>query len=76
MTTLNPFALSSSAKNLAADAPVMPEPTMTTSASSGKVPDVRWPRRKSDGSLCQKEADDLGVGRLAMLLVARGLHVA
>ena len=75
MTTLNPVALSSSAKNLAADAPVIPEPIMTTSDSSGKVLDVRWPSRKFEGSLCQKEADDSGVGRLAMLLVARGLHV-
>ena len=63
---LRPFALASSAKNLAAEAPVMPEPTMTMSALSGSSEVVRWPKRNEDGSLCQKEAVDVGVGRLAM----------
>jgi len=67
MTILNSFALSSSAKNLAADAPVIPEPTITMSASDGKSTVVRWPSRKSEGSLCQKEAVEFAVGRLAML---------
>ena len=66
ITTLNPFALSSSAKYLAAEAPVMPEPTITTSASEGRCGVVRWPRRKSEGSLCQNEDVDSVVGKLAM----------
>lgn len=56
ITTLNLLALASSAKNLAADAPVIPEPTMTMSASVGRSGVVRWPRRKWEGSLCQNEA--------------------
>lgn len=67
MTTLSPFDLLSSARNLAADAPVIPEPTMTTSASFGKATLVRCPSRNSEGSLCQKEAEDFSEGRLAML---------
>ena len=66
ITTLNPFALSSSARYLAAEAPVMPEPTMTTSASEGKSVVVRWPRRNLEGSLCQNEDVDSVVGKLAM----------
>ena len=66
MTTLNPFALSSSARYLAAEAPVMPEPTMTTSASEGRSGVVRWPRRNLEGSLCQNEDVDSVVGKLAM----------
>lgn len=61
---LNPFVLSSSAKNLAAEAPVIPEPTITTSASDGSLSVVRWPSRNFEGSLCQNEAVDSGVGRL------------
>ena len=67
ITTLNPFALSSSARYLAAEAPVMPEPTMTTSASEGRCGVVRWPRRNLEGSLCQNEDVDSVVGKLAML---------
>lgn len=63
---LNPFALTSSAKTLAADAPVIPEPTMIMSASVGRSEVVRWPRRNLEGSLCQNEAVESGVGRLAM----------
>ena len=66
ITTLSPFALSSSAKNLAAEAPVMPEPTMTISASEGRCGVVRWPKRNADGSLCQNEEVDSVVGKLAM----------
>ena len=66
ITTLNPFALSSSAKYLAAEAPVMPEPTMTTSASEGRCGVVRWPMRNSEGSLCQNEDVDSVVGKLAI----------
>ena len=68
ITTLNPLALASSAKNLAAEAPVMPEPTMTTSALLGSSVVVRWPKRNSDGSLCQKEAVESLLGSLAILL--------
>lgn len=68
ITIVNPFALVSSAKNLAADAPVIPEPTMMMSASVGRSGVVRWPRRNSEGSLCQNEAVESGVGRLAMSL--------
>ena len=63
---LDPFALTSSAKNLAADAPVIPEPTMIMSASVGRSEVVRWPRRNLEGSLCQNEAVESGVGRVAM----------
>lgn len=66
ITILRSLALVSSAKNLAADVPVMPEPTMTMSASAGRLGVVRWPRRNSEGSLCQNEAVESGVGRLAM----------
>lgn len=67
ITTLHPFALSYSAKYLAAEAPVMPEPTMTTSASEGRWGVVRWPRRNLEGSLCQNEDVDSIVGKLAMI---------
>lgn len=66
ITTFNSLALASSAKKLAADVPVMPEPTMTMSASVGRTSVVRWPRRNSEGSLCQKEAVESDVGKLAM----------
>ena len=66
ITILIPFALGSSAKYLAADAPVIPEPTMTTSASVGRYEVVRWPIRNFEGSLCQNEAVDSGLGRLTM----------
>lgn len=66
ITILNPFVLSSSARYLAAEAPVMPEPTMTMSASEGRSGVVRWPRRNSEGSLCQNEDVDSVVGKLAM----------
>lgn len=66
ITTFNSLALASSAKNLAADVPVMPEPTMTMSASEGRTGVVRWPSRNSEGSLCQKDSVESDVGRLAM----------
>jgi hypothetical protein len=62
---LFPFARSSSARNLATEVPVMPLPTMTMSAEAGSSGVVRWPRRNSLGSLCQKEVVDVGVGREA-----------
>jgi hypothetical protein len=62
---LLPLALSSSARYRAALAPVMPDPTMTMSASAGSASVVRWPSRNSLGSLCQKELEDVGVGRVA-----------
>ena len=61
-TTLFPLALSSSARYLAADVPVMPLPTMTISASAGSSSVVRCPIKNSLGSLCQKELLDAGVG--------------
>ena len=66
ITILRSLALASSARNLAADVPVMPEPTMTMSASAGRSGVVRCPRRNSEGSLCQNEAVESGVGRLAI----------
>ncbi len=41
---------------------------MIMSASVGRSGVVRWPRRNSEGSLCQNEAVESGVGRLAMSL--------
>ena len=66
ITILIPFALASSATNLAADVPVIPDPTITMSASFGRSGVVRWPMRNSEGSLCQNEFVDFGVGRLAI----------
>ena len=68
ITILKSLALASSARNLAADVPVMPEPTMMMSASAGRWEVVRWPRRNLEGSLCQNEAVESGGGRLAMPL--------
>lgn len=67
ITILRFFALSSSHRNLAADVPLMPEPMMTMSAFAGKSRVVRWPKRNFEGSLCQKEAVESRVGRLAIL---------
>lgn len=67
ITTLKSLARSSSAKNRAADAPVIPEPTITMSASDGRSTVVRCPSRKSEGSVCQKDAVESGGGRLAIL---------
>lgn len=64
-TMLLPLALSSSARYLAADVPVMPLPTMTTSASAGSSSVVRCPMRNLLGSLCQKELLEVGVGSVA-----------
>ena len=66
---LRSLALASSAKNRAADAPVIPEPTMTISAVGGRFGVVRCPRRNSDGSLCQNEAVDFSEGRPAILSI-------
>ena len=63
---LRSLDLASSAKNLAADAPVIPEPTITMSASARRSEVVRWPSRNSEGSLCQNEAVESVVGRLAI----------
>jgi hypothetical protein len=65
-TMLFPFALSSAARYRAAELPVIPLPTMTISASDGRSSVVRWPSKNSFGSLCQNEAVDLGVGRVAL----------
>ena len=42
--------------------------TKSISFSVGSFGVVRWPMRKSEGSLCQNEAVDSGLGRLAMIL--------
>jgi hypothetical protein len=47
----------------AAKVPAMPLPTTTTSATFGSSSVVRWPRRRLDGSLCQYEDVEVGVGR-------------
>lgn len=70
---LRSLARASSDRNRAADAPVMPEPTMTTSAVGGRFGVVRCPRRNSDGSLCQNEAVDFSEGRPAMLSIGEAL---
>lgn len=44
-------------------APVIPLPMMTTSAISGKERVERWPRSSGEGSLCQKDCVDSGLGR-------------
>jgi len=62
---LFPLARASSLRNLAADVPVMPVPTITISASEGSFSVVRCPNKNSFGSLCQKEFVDVGVGREA-----------
>jgi hypothetical protein len=43
--------------------PVIPLPTITISASVGSFSVVRWPSKTLDGSLCQKDFDELGTGR-------------
>lgn len=65
MTTLTSLLLSSSRRCNAADAPEMPLPMITMSALRGRDGVVRWPRRTFEGSLCQKDLVELGVGRLA-----------
>jgi hypothetical protein len=44
---------------------VIPEPMITTSAFVGKCFVVRCPRRSLEGWVCQNEAVDVGLGRLA-----------
>jgi len=73
MTTFIPRALSSSARNRAAEAPVIPDPTTTTSAVGGNSGVVRWPSRNFEGSLCQNEAVDFSLGRPALLLEFDGM---
>jgi hypothetical protein len=46
-------------------APVIPLPMTTTSAEEGRPLVERWPRSSGDGSVCQNESVDLGVGRPA-----------
>lgn len=77
-TILFPFALASSLRNLAADVPVMPVPTITISASEGSFSVVRCPSKNSFGSLCQKEFVDVGVGREArgcFIVIGMGVEV-
>jgi len=65
---LFPLALSSSARNLAAEEPVIPDPTMTISALEGSSGVVLWPRSTFDGSLCQNDLLELGTGSPALSL--------
>jgi hypothetical protein len=44
---------------------VIPLPMITTSAEEGRPLVDRWPRSSGDGSVCQKESVDFGVGRPA-----------
>lgn len=43
--------------------PDIPLPIITTSAVAGNSLVDRWPRSSGDGSVCQKESVDFGVGR-------------
>lgn len=43
---------------------MIPLPTITMSALVGSSAVVRCPRRNFDGSLCQKDLVELGVGKL------------
>ena len=45
--------------------PVIPLPMITTSAVEGRALVDRCPRSNGEGSLCQKESVDFGVGRAA-----------
>ena len=45
--------------------PVIPLPIITTSAVEGKTLVDRCPRSSGDGSVCQKESVDFGVGSAA-----------
>lgn len=72
ITTFIPLALPSSAKNRAAEAPVIPDPTTTTSATDGNSGVVRCPSRNFEGSLCQNDAVDFSLGRPALLLEPEG----
>lgn len=65
ITMLFPFERSSWARYRAMEAPVMPLPMITISASLGSSRVVLWPRRNSLGSLCQKDLLDSLVGRVA-----------
>lgn len=42
---------------------MIPLPTITTSAVSGRSSVVLWPSSASEGWECQKELDEFGVGR-------------
>lgn len=59
--SLSPWA--SWSRLQAAKAPTIPLPTTTTSTAEGRSLVVRWLRRIFDGSLCQYDAVDAGVGR-------------
>lgn len=43
--------------------PVMPLPITTTSAVPGKLRVVRWPSSNGEGSVCQNDFVDSGLGR-------------
>jgi hypothetical protein len=44
---------------------VIPLPMITTSAEEGRPLVDRWPSSSGDGSVCQNESVDFGVGRPA-----------
>ncbi len=56
---------SSPSKVQAAKAPAIPEPMITISAPAGRYFVVRCPKRVFEGSECQKEEVEFGVGRVA-----------
>jgi hypothetical protein len=43
-------------------APVIPLPIITTSAVAGRSLVDRWPRSRGEGSVCQKDLLEFGVG--------------
>jgi hypothetical protein len=51
-----------STRYLAAFAPVMPHPIITTSASDGRSGVVLYPSKMSSGSECQNDLLELGTG--------------
>lgn len=64
---LSPSSWPSWSRRQAAKAPTMPLPIITTSTTGGRSLVVRWLRSIFDGSLCQYDAVDAGVGRGAQL---------
>jgi len=65
ITILRSLPSSFSRRKRAADAPEIPLPMITRSAFVGSNGVVRWPKRTLEGSLCQYDLVELGVGRLA-----------
>lgn len=62
-TIFKSFARASSLRNLATETPDIPVPMIAISAELGSSAVVLWPNRNFDGSLCQKDAVGLALGR-------------